>query len=271
MDYQFIMEVIMKPPNKNQGQYIDLLCRALQLFYENDATALFDQPQETTKSESPRYGKIVNERAMVGCVYRYMWCMMQQQIFEIPEFDIDIEYDRMIKGESGYYEKEISYKCERVNCNRRSNCIKVIVGEIQKRENPSSPEGGLGAAVDVVRASVRPDIIVHNRNKSGQPNNGLVVEFKKEHNKFRAGDIMFDMARLCYFTCQSEYTRFHYKIGAMVVLRHEYADVGFVAGKELLLRCTVDAKGVKKVSGESIQDDLMYNAIYGQRRPLSKP
>ena len=81
---------------------------------------------------------------------------------------------------------------------------------------------------------------------------------------------MFDMARLCYFTCQSEYTQFHYKIGAMVVLRHEYADVGFVADKEMLLRCKVDAKGVRKVSDESIQDDLMYNAIYGQKRPLSK-
>ena len=246
----------MKQLDKNQEKYLDLLCRALQLFYKNDARVLFDKPQKAIKSKATGNEKIVNERAMVGCVYRYMWCMMQQKIFEIPEFDIDIEYERMIKDESGYYEKEIFCKCESVNCSGRSNCIQVIVDEIQRRRNSGNSEGECGTAATVIRAAVRPDIIVHNRNKSGLANNGLVVEFKKEHKDFCAEDVKFDMAKLNYFTCQDEHTQFHYKVGAMVVLRPEYADVGVISGESVLCGYRVCADGKEKVGDKEIKSAL---------------
>ena len=263
----------MKKPDKIQEPYINLLCRALQLFYENDAKAMFDKPQAKTKLEAGGKGekiKIVNERAMAGCVYRYMWCMMHQKISDIPASDIDIEYDRMIKDESEYYEKEIACECERVNCSKRSHCIKVIVDEIQQRRGLGNSEDGGVVAKDGIRAAVRPDIIVHNRNKNGLTNNGLIVEFKKEREKLCADDIKFDIAKLYYFTCQDECTKFHYKVGAMVLLHFTYADVCFMADKEMSLRYKVDAKGMKRVSGESVQDDLLYNAFCGQKCPLSK-
>ena len=238
----------MKQLDKNQERYIDLLCRALQLFYKNDANVLFDKPQKIIKSKATVNEKIVNERAMVGCVYRYMWCMMQQQIFGIPEFDIDIEYDRMIKDESGYYEKEISCKCERVNCSRRSNCIQVIVDEIQRRKNAGNSEGECGTAVDVIRAAVRPDIIVHNRNKSGIANNGLVVEFKKVYRVRRVAAIKFDLAKLCYFTCQDKCTKFNYKVGVMAILHPKYAEVWVIYNKEVLSGYNVNSEGCDTVS-----------------------
>ena len=264
----------MKNPDKIQEPYINLLCRALQQFYKNDAKALFDKPQEKIKSDAGGNGeviKIVNERTMAGCVYRYMWHMMQQKISGISESDIDIEYDRMIKDESVYYEKEIACECERLNCYKRRHCIKVIVDEIQRRKKLGNSEGGCVVAKDGVRAAVRPDIIVHNRTKSGRNDNGLVVEFKKERGKLCADDIKFDIAKLHYFTCQDECTKFHYKVGAMVLLHSTYADVCFIAGKEMSLRYKVDAKGMKHVRGESVQDDLLYNAFCGQKYSWSKP
>ena len=252
----------MKKPDKIQELYISLLCRALQLFYKNDAKALFDKPQARTKSDAggkDGKSKIVNERAMVGCVYRYMWCMMQQQIFELPEFDVDIEYDRMIKDESGYYEKEISCKCESVNCSRRSNCIQVIVDEIQRRRKSGNSEGEFGAATDVIRAVVRPDIIVHNRNKSGLANNGLVVEVKKE---YRA--IMVDLAKLYYFTCQDKCTKFHYRVGAMVVLHPTYADICFICDKKILCRYKVCVHDIREMADDEKETRILPDRNFGR-------
>ena len=247
----------MKQYDKNQEQYIDLLCRAIQLFYKNDAKVLFDQPHETNKSEATGDGKIVNERAMVGCVYRYMWCLMQQRISEIPESDIDVEYDRMVRGGSEYYEKEISGSCGERSCGLYSNCIQVIVSELNRRRKQGNSNADSGDTTDVIKTAVRPDIIVHNRNQIGQPNNGLVVEFKKEHKKFCAKDIKFDMAKLNYFTCQDEHTQFHYKVGAMVVLRSEYADVGVISGKSVLCGYRVCAGGKEKVCDREIKSALI--------------
>lgn len=238
----------MKKLDNIQNQYVDLLCRALQLFYKNDATVLFNKPQTTLKKESAGNGKIVNERAMVGCVYRYMWCLMQQQVFEIPEFDIDVEYDRMIKDGSEYYEKEISYECERTNCIRRSNCIKVIVDEIQRRRNSGNSEGECGTAADIIRVAVRPDIIVHNRNKSGIANNGLVVEFKKVYRVRRVAAIKFDLAKLCYFTCQDKCTKFNYKVGVLAILHPKHAEVWVVYNKKVLSGYNVNSEGCETVS-----------------------
>ena len=240
----------MKKPDKIQESYINLLCRALQLFYKNDAKALFDKPQERTKSDAggkDGKNKIVNERAMVGCVYRYMWCMMQQQIFKIPEFDIDIEYDRMIKDDSEYYEKEISCDCESENCSRRNKCIQVIVDEIQRRRNSGNSEGECGTAADIIRSAVRPDVILHNRNKNGLTNNGLVVEFKKEHRA-----IKFDFAKLYYFTCQGKGTKFHYRVGAMVVLHPKYAEVVSIYNKKELDAYIVNSEMCKTVRVKEI-------------------
>ena len=80
----------MKELTEVRQKYTQLLCDALKLFYENDAKALFNEPQKNA-DDAAEGKRIVNERAMVGCMYRYMWCLIQQEGNCIPVSDIDIE------------------------------------------------------------------------------------------------------------------------------------------------------------------------------------
>ena len=233
---------------REQKQYMYLLFYALQLFYKNDASALFGKSK--IREEESGNGKIVNERAMVGCVYRYMWCLMQQKTYNGIESDIDIEYDRMIKDDLGYYEKKIPCECSAKNCEKKDKCIHEIIAGIQRRRKKDVSNIEM---CDIIKTAVRPDVIVHNRNQSGQSNNGLVVEFKKEYAGLSDVDIAFDKAKVYYFTCDEECTHFHYKIGAMVMLRPKYADVILISKRNIICGYKVYADKVEKIKANAIE------------------
>ena len=72
---------------------IMLLIGALVLFTRRDAGILFNEKKD------------VDERAMVGCVYRYMFCARLLNVLESTQPDIDIEYD--VDTSSGYFDKSI--------------------------------------------------------------------------------------------------------------------------------------------------------------------
>ena len=239
----------MKELTEVQQKYTQLLCDALQLFYKNDAKLLFNEPQENADytAEKKEGKRIVNERAMVGCVYRYMWCLMQQAGSCVPVSDIDIEHDRMVKDDLEYYEKEISCECAQLQavgrCERYGECIKVIVDKIHADNN------GDDSMSVAIRKAVRPDIIVHNRNEGGVKNNGLVVEFKKDCKGISNSDIAFDVAKLYYFTCpQSKWLQ--YKLGAMVLLRPTCANVGIICDKKILSWYKVCAHDVREITDD---------------------
>ena len=164
--------------------------------------------------------------------------------------DIDIEYDRMIKDNIGYYEKVLSCECISEDAGKQcyAKCCQVIINEINKnRRNADDVRND----TDIIKKAVRPDIIVHNRNKGCIENNGLVAEFKKYNNK----GVEFDKAKLYYFTCpKSKYLC--YKLGAMVLLCPQYAYVGFICEQNILSGCKVCATGVKKVGIEDIEKVL---------------
>lgn len=233
-------------------KYVQLLCDALQLFYKNDAQALFNvihsgevEEDRRTADRSERKKDIIDERAMVGCVYRYMWCLMNQAKDAELESDIDIEYDRMVKDDLGYYEKVISCECGKQHgegrCQKYFECNYEIVEKLHEVRPNDADEN----VSNVIRKAVRPDIIVHNRNKGGIENNGLVVEFKKHNN---AGNVTFDMAKLYYFTCPKS-NQLQYKLGAMVVLHPEFAIVDFICEQQVVLRYQVNACCKKKSDG----------------------
>ena len=252
--------------NEVQEKYKRLLCKALQLFYVNDAKALFNEPQENAGDGEERKGwkRIVNERAMAGCVYRYMWCLMQQAGDSVPVSDIDIEYDRMVKDGLLYYQKELFCECGKANekgqCKIHAKCFQVIYNETQrKRKANGNVNDGNEALANIIRKAIRPDIILHNRNVGGVENNGLVVEFKKEYNELNNDAIAFDMAKLYYFTCPQSKS-LQYKLGAMVILRSQYSDVGFIVDQKILGGCKVCANDIEEIATMEIEAFLTGNS-----------
>ena len=251
--------------NEVQEKYKRLLCKALQLFYVNDAKALFNEPQENAGDGEERKGwkRIVNERAMAGCVYRYMWCLMQQAGDSVPVSDIDIEYDRMVKDDLHYYEKELFCDCEKSQahgqCGIHAQCYQVIANTIKNNENHDEVNDIDAETADGIRKAVRPDIIVHNRNKRGRENNGLVVEFKKDYKGLKYDAIAFDIAKLYYFTCPQSKSR-QYMLGAMVILRSQYSDVGFIVDQKILGGCKVCANDIEEIATMEIEAFLMGNS-----------
>ena len=256
----------MRKLNEVQEKYKQLLCKALQLFYVNDAEALFNEPQEHAGGgeggEDEK--KMVNERAMAGCVYRYMWCLMQQMVDSVSVSDIDIEYDRMVKDGLLYYQKELFCECGKANekgqCKIHAKCFQVIYNEIQrKRKANGNVNDGRAVSANVIRKAIRPDIILHNRNAGGVENNGLVVEFKKDHGKLNEDDIAFDMAKLYYFTCPKSKS-LQYKLGAMVILRSQYSDVWFIVDQRILYGCKVCANDIEEIGTVEIEAVLTDNS-----------
>ena len=124
----------------NQEKYKNLLCNALQQFYKNDAKALFNKIRGNTVVETKK--EMIDERAMVGCVYRYMWHLMQQARDYFPVSDIDIEYDRMIKDNIGYYEKVLSCECISEDAGKQcyAKCCQVIINEINRYKDEKMRE-----------------------------------------------------------------------------------------------------------------------------------
>ena len=242
-----------------QEKYIKLLCDALQLFYKNDAKTLFNEPKENTP-DTKGMKRMVNERAMVGCVYRYMWCLMQKERDRVSVSDIDIEYDRMVKDDLQYYEKKLFCDCEKSKgdgqCGIHAKCYQVIANEVKKNEAVENIDV---ETADGIRKAIRPDIIVHNRNECGDENNGLVVEFKKDHGKLDEDDIALDMTKLYYFTCPQS-GHLQYKIGAMVILSPHYSNVGFICNRKMLSVYKVCAKGIKEIRTAEIKSELLSNS-----------
>ena len=191
---------------------IELLVFGLKKFYKIDAEALFGH------GENPMH---INEQAMVGCVYRYMYGKLNATILSFPH--IDIEYNRML----GMYEDEIEKAIHRCSkCKVTDHQIECIAKEdvyLKWLANLKSKKDYKG---------IRPDIIVHERNK---PNNGLIIEFKKKDC-----DVTYDVQKVRYATCH--HSPLHYIIGAVVRLRRSSADVDIYQSGSFVCKVTVPLK-----------------------------
>ena len=222
----------------DQEELVSLLCEAIQRFYQKDAESLWK-------------AKVINERAMVGCVYRYMWeaaCHLAHNVIK----DIDIEYDRM--SDDAFLETQKAILAISVNqcrnqkeCSEKSECTERLAKRIELKTD------------DKARLLLRPDLIFHNRDKPGIQNNALVVEFKKEKDKgVDLDDVYIDQAKLMFLTCPKS-KRLQYALGALVMLRKEYADVGFYCGGKVISGNRVNESGFRKMGEEEYDGKLWLN------------
>lgn len=195
-----------KKLNDEQKTYVDLLADALQRFYEDDAEELFkDNP--------------VDERSMVGCIARYMWCMNRRGRFEELMPDVDVEFNKLYLSKNevkdkGFY---VTMECKE-ECKYKEGCGKMIEAHFTKEKK------GEAESFDDRLGRFRPDVIVHRR---GSTKNGMLVEFKKEsaYKDERAQRrMLFDFAKIRFCTCE-EISRLKYKVGAFVMLRKKMSDV----------------------------------------------
>ena len=196
--------------DKKSEKYIELLCKALQMFYKNDAKALF-------KSHA------ADERAMVGCIYRYAWCLMHDQRFSDLGPDIDVEYDRMNSSEGDAVKKTIEFgicKERKPGCPKQMICVDLIKKLCSKNNN--QPE----------KYEFRPDIIIHRRHFNGSKDNGIDIEVKKDGAEKKRKDL--DKAKVMFCTCPK--ADFNYKVGAVVILHKDKCDVTiYQNGKEAMI------------------------------------
>lgn len=178
--------------NPITDKYFMLLVDALKEFYVNDAKDMFEN-------------KMADERAMVGCIYRYMWNII---VRESMDCDIDIEYDRM-RGKDGDLCRKcidgMPSNCSTMECDLRCD---VILFERKDRDED-------------YKYNFRPDIIIHHRNMNGPDDNIMVVEVKKSC----ADDELFnfDRAKVSWCTCSKGCLKYH--MGVFVVLYDKYAMV----------------------------------------------
>ena len=189
------LEVALSILDSKSRELVKLLVFGLRKFYKVDAEVLFGH------GENPMH---INEQAMVGCVYRYMYEKLNATVLSFPH--IDIEYNRML----GLYEDEIEKaicRCDKCKvADRQFECIAeedVYQKWIADLKSKKDYKG------------IRPDIIVHERNK---PNNGLIIEFKKI-----GCDVTYDVQKVQYATCY--HSPLHYIVGAVVQLKQTNADV----------------------------------------------
>ena len=125
------------------NKYLQVLIDGIKEFYRRDADMLFN-------------GKPIDERAMVGCIYRYMWCEIARKGINC---DIDIEYDRM-RGRNGEFARksiDLAKDCGTDSCRR--HCLLLIAEKVEKRKTKKNE-----------LYSIRPDIILHKRNSIGKDN-----------------------------------------------------------------------------------------------------
>lgn len=193
---------------------IDILVFGLKKFYKTDAEALFGH------GEDPIH---INEQAMVGCVYRYMYGKLNTAVSSFPH--IDIEYNRML----GMYEDEIEkaiHRCGKCKVpNRQFECIAMEDVYLKWIADLKSKKDYKG---------IRPDIIVHERNK---PNNGFIIEFKKMDF-----NMTYDVQKVRYATCHC--SPLHYIIGAVVRLKQSNAEVEIYQDGESKCEFSVSRKGI---------------------------
>ena len=204
---------------QTQCKYIELLVKALQEFYVKDAKDLFKD-------------KMVDERAMVGCIYRYMWCSLQRMKWDGIEHDIDIEYDRMNNKDGDAIRKTIlCINKHKDDCKHEYEFCGKIIEDYNKKE-----------CNDCKDRQFRPDIIVHRRMSELGEGNGLVVEFKKDRGeKSNKKDDLFDMAKVMYCTCDKG--DFRYKVGACVKLFERLCKVLVFINGENVFSFSVNCSG----------------------------
>ena len=218
--------------------YVDLLVKALRLFYKNDAEELFK-------------GNPVDERAMVGCIARYVWWVKQAK-FKGLKAHVDVEYNKMHRPNIGSWVKAFEQVADCMyaeegggKCLRYEKCGQMIQARINEKCNYSFECRDVDCAKHFYR--FRPDLIVHERSVSGcEGGNGLIVEFKKEQKSERNEDkeaVAFDLAKVRYCTCLKR--EFRYKVGAFVMLRSTKADICVFIDGEKWKRLVVkkDEKG----------------------------
>lgn len=204
---------------QTQCKYIELLVKALQAFYVKDARDLFKD-------------KMVDERAMVGCVYRYMWHFLQEEEWRGIEHDIDIEYDRMNNKDGEAIKKKIGFiNNHQTVCEHGYEfCGKIILEYDTKECNECKDR------------QFRPDIIVHRRMSELGKGNGLVVEFKKDRGeKSNQKNELFDMAKVMYCTCDKG--DLQYKVGACVKLFERLCKVLIFINGENVSSFSVNSSG----------------------------
>lgn len=179
-----------------RNKYLTILSEAIKRFYVNDAKSLFGN------------NKQIDERAMVGCIYRYMWNILEQQKTLGGQIcDIDIEYDRMNGCHGDEIKKHMSIVVEHCSkCMHKESCFELIKRYMKE---------------DQKTYDFRPDIILHKRGVCSRGGNFMVVEVKKDNSA--AERIKFDEAKVRYCTCDRAPLR--YSIGATVVLAESGAVV----------------------------------------------
>lgn len=190
---------VLKNLDADSKVLIKLLIFGIKKFYKQDSEALFGH------GKCPMH---IDERAMVGCIYRYMHELLAKRCVKFPH--IDIEYNRMMKLMEGMEDEEIKKEINPCNtCDKtddKQDCV-AMKDIFQKwMEELKSKKDSKG---------IRPDIVVHERNES---NNGLVVEFKK-----LKGDVSYDEQKVRYATCHR--SPLHYIVGAVVRLQQKNAEV----------------------------------------------
>ena len=81
--------------------------------------------------------------------------------------------------------------------------------------------------------SVRPDLVIHERNSNPGLGNGLVAEFKRE----KAQEMSVDLAKIQYFTCENGVLK--YLIGAVVTLSKTKQNVVLYRNSEIVCHVSV--------------------------------
>ena len=211
--------------------YIEILINALQKFYSFDAKQLFDEE------------KTIDERAMVGCVYRYMWCQLQQIGDSIV--DIDIEYNRKPSDYNGKDREKGIVLCEAEQqtnrCPHLKSCREILRKEMLAKKKETD------------RLSFRPDIIIHVRNHS---QNFMHIEFKKcsrDGKLLNKSGVVFDMAKVRYSTCQK--LDYKYDEGVVVLLgENGFSAVQFRDGR-LVGRLTGNSDSKKLEHCDDLERD----------------
>ena len=189
---------VLKNLDAESKNLIKLLIFGIKKFYGQDAEALFGH------GDCPMH---IDERAMVGCIYRYAWCCIKQKGLD---YDIDIEYDRMYGRNEGLVKKSIDLATECGTDSCRRECLLLIKNMIEKKWKRKNR-----------LYSIRPDLIIHKRNSSVGQDNYLVVEFKKV--PVDKSDDKFDRAKIRWNCCRSSLLR--YKVGLIVRLGEKEAQI----------------------------------------------
>ena len=229
---------------KERQGYIDLLVGALKRFYQEDAEEMFK-------------GYPLDERTMVGCIARYVWCDRHHVNFNGLKQDVDVEYNKNHKSEAEIQDKVFAEEkscCNKDECGPYPGCWPVIEQRIKERRKCQERHQCQieckveceGVDEKEYKCKFRPDMIVHERGASGRTGNGMIVEFKKaitddEFEKAEEGKITFDFAKIRFCTCACR--DYQYKIGAFVLLRRKMADVIIFAEKEPITLFSVTSDG----------------------------